>query len=165
MVLGFDVGYNHTELGTGIGSVQEIIASPALIDGIDQYVIQPANANPFEGPVMDAITGNVADLRPEQLQMNPDPGFVDKFGDEFDNFTITGNWFRNTLNRGQLATDGSLHSIGLEVTLPGSDLEYARITYQGQMFWPLNQDRSWVLGLTTNLGYGIGYGESDELPS
>ena len=163
-VLGFDIGYNHTELGTGIGSVQEIIASPAFIDGIDRYVIQPANENPFEGPVRDAITGNVADLRPDQLQMNPDPGFVDRFGDKFDNFTITGNWFRNTLNRGQLANDGSLHSIGIEVTLPGSDLEYARITYQNQIFWPLNLDRTWVLGLTTNLGYGIGYGESDELP-
>lgn len=163
-VLGFDLGYNHTELGTGIGSVQEIISSPAFFDNVNQYVIEPANANPFEGPVRDAITGNVANLRPEQLQMNPDPGFVDKYGDAFDNFTITGNWFRNTLNRGQLANDGSFHSIGLEVTLPGSDLEYARLTYQSQMFWPLNQQRSWVLGLSTNLGYGIGYGDTDELP-
>lgn len=163
-VLGFDLGYSHTELGTGLGSVQEIISSPALINGLDRYVIEPANANPFEGPVRDAILGNVADLRQDQLQMNSDPGFVDKFGDSFDNFTLTGNWFRNTLNRGQLANDGALHQIGLEVTMPGSDLQYARLTYTNQIYWPISRDRSWVVGLSTNLGYGIGYGDSGELP-
>ncbi|MCG8413619.1 MAG: outer membrane protein assembly factor BamA [Pseudomonadales bacterium] len=163
-VLGFDLGYTHTELGTGIGSVQEIIASPTLFDDLTSYVIEPANTNPFDGPVRDAVLGNVADLRPDQLQTNTEPGFVDKFGDTFDNFTITGSWFRNTLNRGQLANDGSFHRIGLEVTMPGSDLEYARLTYNNQIFWPITNDRRWVVGLTTNLGYGFGYGDDGELP-
>lgn len=163
-VLGFDLGFNHTELSAGIGSVQEIIASPFLLEGIDRYVIAPGNVNPFEGPLMDATLGDVADLRPEQLNANPDPGFVDRFGDAFDNFTVTGSWFRNTLNRGQLANDGAFHSLGLEVGLPGSDLQYARLTYTNQIYWPLTESREWVIGLSTNIGYGIGYGDSDELP-
>ncbi len=163
-VLGFNLGYSHTELGTGVGSVQEIIASPTLIDGINSYVIEPAVTNPFESPVRDAVLGNVADLRPEQLQANTEPGFVDKFGDTFDDFSITANWIRNTLNRGQLANDGALHSIGLQVTLPGSDLEYARLTYNNDMYWPITSDRQWVVRLTTNLGYGFGYGDDGELP-
>ena len=32
------------------------------------------------------------------------------------------------------------------------------------MFWPLTDSRNWVIALSTNLGYGIGYGESKELP-
>ena len=160
-VLGFDLGFTHTELGTGVGSVQEIIASPALIDGVDSYVINPANANPGMGPIMDSVLGNVADLTPLQLQAPPEPGFVDQYGDTFDNLTLTGNWFRNTLNRGQLANDGALHRLGLEVTLPGSDLEYVRLTYNNQVYWPLSSDRRWALGLTTNLGYGFGYGNSE----
>jgi len=163
-VLGFDLGVTHTELSSGYGSVQEIESSPVLIDGINNYVIERLNANPFDGPIKDAIIGDVSNLTALQLQKSPDLGFVDKFGDEFNNFTISGNWFRNTLNRGQLANDGSLHQLNLEVTIPGSDLQYARLNYSNQLYWPITQSREWVIGLRTNLGYGIGYGESDELP-
>ena len=163
-VLGFDLGVTHTELSSGYGSVQEIESSPKLIEGINNYVIQPLNSNPFDGPVRDALLGDVSGLSDLQLQKPEDLGFVDRFGDEFNNFTITGNWFRNTLNRGQLANDGSLHQLNLEVTIPGSDLQYARLNYTSQMFWPLTDSRNWVIALSTNLGYGIGYGESKELP-
>ncbi|MEX2131015.1 MAG: outer membrane protein assembly factor BamA [Pseudohongiellaceae bacterium] len=163
-VLGIDIGYTHTELGTGLGTVQEIQASPVLFQGIDKYLISRANPNAFDGPVTDAVLGDVSSLSAASLQKFPDPGFVDKYGDTFDNFSLTGTWFRNTLNRGQLPNDGSRHSLGLEVTIPGSDLEYARINYSGQMYWPITQDRNWVLALRTNLGFGLGYGDTDELP-
>ncbi len=161
-VLGFDVGYTHTELSSGFGSVQEISASPALYPNVNKYLISPAN--PAAGSVMDAVLGDVSLLSAAQLRMNPDPGFVDLYGDSFDNFTLSGNWFRNTLNRGQLANDGMLHNLGVEVTLPGSDLQYARFSYSNQLYWPLNQDRTWVVGLRTNLGYGIGYGDTEQMP-
>jgi outer membrane protein insertion porin family len=144
--------------------VQEIVSSPTFFSGIDKFVITPANGNPFEGPVTDAVLGDVSSLSPLQLQSNIDQGFVDKYGDTFNNYTITGNWFRNTLNRGQNATNGYLNSIGLEVTLPGSDLQYARINYNNQMYWPLSQDQRWVIGLRANLGYGIGYGDTEQMP-
>ena len=163
-LLGFDIGYTHTELSAGIGSVQEIASSPTLFEGVDRYLITRANSNIFNGPLSDAVTGPVSELTPEQLQQNPDKGFVDKFGDTFDNFTVTGNWFRNTLNRGQMANDGFLHNIGVEITLPGSDLQYVRISYNGQYYWPISRDRRWTVGLRTNLGYGIGYGDTGELP-
>ncbi|MDG2141091.1 MAG: outer membrane protein assembly factor BamA [Gammaproteobacteria bacterium] len=163
-VLGFDLGVTHTELSSGYGSVQEIESSPVLIDGVSSYVIERLNSNPFDGPIRDAVVGDVGVLTDLQLQKSPDLGFVDRFGDEFNNFTITGNWFRNTLNRGQLANDGALHQVNLEVTIPGSDLQYARLNYTNQIYWPITQSREWVIGLRANLGYGIGYGESDELP-
>lgn len=162
--LGFDLGFTHTELSAGLGSAQEIIASPVLYEGIDRYIITAANNNPFEGPVVDAVLGNTSDLSDLQLNRNTDPGFVDKYGDTFDNFTITGNWSRFTLNRGQLANDGSLHQIGVELTLPGSDLEYGSISYSNQIYWPITRNRDWVVGLRTNLGYGFGYGDTEELP-
>ena len=61
-VLGFDLGVTHTELSSGYGSVQEIESSPKLIDGINNYVIQPLNSNPFDGPVRDALLGDVSGL-------------------------------------------------------------------------------------------------------
>ena len=113
-MLGFDLGFTHTELSAGMGSVQEIMASPILFEGVDKYIITPANGNAFDGPVVDSVLGNVADLTPQQLRSPNEQGFVDKFGDEFDNFTITGNYFRNTLNRCQLPNAGFLHSLGLK---------------------------------------------------
>ncbi|NQV68861.1 MAG: outer membrane protein assembly factor BamA [Pseudohongiella sp.] len=163
-VLGLDLGFTHTELSAGIGSVQEIISSPVLFEGVDSYVITPANGNVWDGPVIDSVLGNVAGLTALQLQKNPESGFVDKFGDTFDNFTIRGNWFRNTLNRGQMPTAGKLHSMGIEVTLPGSDLQYASMTYNNQLYWPITRDQRWVVALRTNLGYGIGYGSTGEMP-
>ena len=163
-VLGFDLGCTHTELSAGLGSVQEIIASPVLFEGIDKYVITPANGNAFNGPVVDSVLGNIENLRDDQLGRNSELGFVDKYGDTFDNFTITGNWFRNTLNRGQLPTAGFLNSLGVELTLPGSDLEYARINYNGQFYWPITQNQEWVFSLRTTLGFGLGYGNTEQLP-
>ena len=32
------------------------------------------------------------------------------------------------------------------------------------MYWPLDGQQTWVVGLRTNLGYGIGYGDTEELP-
>lgn len=163
-LLGFDFGFTHTELSAGLGSVQEIISSPTFFEDVDKYVITPANGNVFDGPLTDAVLGDVSSLSPAQLRSNTDKGFVDKFGDTFDNFTISGNWFRNTLNRGQMATSGKLHNVSVEITLPGSDLQYGSINYNNQMYWPLDGQQTWVIGLRTNLGYGIGYGDTEELP-
>jgi outer membrane protein insertion porin family len=114
--------------------------------------------------VVDGVLGSVNDLRADQLKMNPDPGFVDRNGDTFNNFSITGNWFRNTLNRGQMPTDGSRQTLGLELTMPGSDLEYARISFNSEIYWPITNDNTWVIALKTRLGYGAGYGNTGEMP-
>ena len=162
--IGIDLGYAHTELSSGVGSVQEIQASPTLVENVNSYVLSPANANVWNGPVVDAVLGSVDDLPAAALQTNLVPGFIDRNGDTFDNFTFTTSWFRNTLNRGQLPTDGSLNNISLEVSVPGSDLEYAILSYQSQVYWPLTQNLNWVIGLRANLGYGIGYGKTEDIP-
>jgi outer membrane protein insertion porin family len=162
--IGYTVGYSHTELTSGSGfSVQEIESSPRLLANVDRYIIEPAVLNPWEGPVRDAVTRNVADLSSEYLNQGADPGFIDKYGRSFDNFTITTNWIRNTLNRGQLATRGSFQQASAEVTLPGSDLEYFRVSYNTQYYRPI-YGNSWVFHVRTNLGYGDGYGDTKELP-
>lgn len=106
--IGYDFGYTHTELSSGSRyTVQEIESTPRLQDypNVDRYIIEPANANPFNGPLRDAVTGSIADLDRELLSLN-DPGFIDRHGSTFDDFTVSTNYIRSTLNRGQLATRG-----------------------------------------------------------
>ncbi|MDP2128751.1 MAG: outer membrane protein assembly factor BamA [Pseudohongiella sp.] len=161
--IGYNIGYTHTELTSGGFSVQEIESTPRLIPGVDRYIIRPANTNPWEGPITDAVTGLLSDLPPEYLNLNPDKGFIDKNGTEFDNVTFTTNWIRNTLNRGQLATNGTFQQVSFEVTVPGSDLQYYRASYNTQYFKPI-YGNDWVFHVRTNLGYGNGYGDTDALP-
>ena len=86
---------------------------------------------------------------------------LDQHGDTFDNFSVTTSWTQSTLNRGRMATRGSSQSLSLELAAPGSDLEYFKLIYNGQIFFPISQ--SWTLRLRTELGYGDGIG-GDDLP-
>lgn len=160
--IGFNIGYTHTELSSGGFSVQEIESSPKFFEGIDRYIISPPNANPFDGPVTDGVTGLVSALPPEYQGLNPDPGFIDLHGTVFDNVTFSTNWLRSTLNRGQLPTDGTFQQLSFEVTMPGSDLEYYKFNYSGQFYRPLIGD--FVFAGRANIGYGGGYGNTTGLP-
>ena len=88
--------------------------------------------------------------------------FVIKNGSDFDVFTASVNWAKSTLNRGVFATRGNSQRAGLNLSLPGSGLEYYKFTYSGQhlrhLFGPLS------LRLRTDLGYGDSYGETTQLP-
>lgn len=160
--IGFNIGYSHTELSSGGFTVQEIESSPQLFDGVDRFIIEEANDNPFNGPVMDSTGGFIVDLPKQYLNQNPDLGFIDKQGTTFDNFTFSTNWLRNTLNRGQLPTAGTFQQLSFEVTTPGSDLEYYKLNYSAQYYKPIIGD--FILALRANLGYGGGYGSTDGLP-
>lgn len=181
--LGFSLGYSHTEITTGIYAVQEITTSPVynqdILYGVDP-TIYTSNITPtledinnvlvnYGGAGIDAddVILNELDspdltaITDASLRKNPD-GFLDIYGDKFDNYSFSISYRRSTLNRGRLATRGTDQSIGLEITVPGSDLEYFKLTYSGQIFFPLS--RSFTLRLRTELGYGEGYGDTDTLP-
>lgn len=161
--IGYNVGYTHTELTSGGFSVQEIEATPRFIDGVDRYIIRPANTNPWEGPITDAVTAPISQLPSQYLNQPVDLGFIDKNGSEFDNVTFTTNWVRSTLNRGQLPTAGNSQQLSFEVTVPGSDLQYYRASYNAEYLKPIYGE-DWVFRVKANLGYGDGYGDTDSLP-
>ena len=88
--------------------------------------------------------------------------FLEDVDDEFDLFTIQGSYSMSALNRGLLPTAGRSQSVSVEMTVPGSKLEYFRVNYSGQIFFPFA--KSLVLRLRTNLGYGDSYGSSKIYP-
>ena len=77
--------------------------------------------------------------------------FVNKEGNKFDLLSISASYSMSALNRGLLPTAGRSQSISFEMTIPGSELEFYRINYSGQIFFPL-----WgptVLRLRSDLGW------------
>ena len=167
--LGFSLGYTNTEIEVGSGAVQEIIASPRLfdvktVDDVDYYRDYFIDLPESEEEALIRFiddNGNVIAGNEGLLSPLTTAGFLDQHGDTFDTFSITTSWTQSTLNRGRMATRGSSQSLSLELAVPGSDLEYYKLVYNGQIFFPITQ--SWTLRLRTELGYGDGIG-GDDLP-
>lgn len=88
--------------------------------------------------------------------------FIDVNGAEALNFKANLSWIRSTLNRGVFADRGSSQSLGVVVSAPGSDIEFYKLTYQGEKYFPVTN--VFTLKIRTELGYGDSYGDAAGLP-
>lgn len=82
--------------------------------------------------------------------------------EDYNLFTVSGRWSESTLNRGVFATRGYSQSLALEASLPDSQIEYYKLNYQAERYFPLT--KIWTLKLNANIGYGDGYGDDEKLP-
>ncbi len=160
--IGFDIGLRSLEVTPTSYSSQEIIRSPnwnpeiGYITQAQNYELILREANGFDYPAglyePQTITEDM--LGPK--------GFLDIYGDTFNDAQASVYWLRSTLNRGVLANRGTQQQFSFEISLPGGDLEYYKLNYNGQLFIPLT--RAFTLRLHTRLGYADAYGDLDELP-
>jgi len=158
--LGFSIGISNTDITAGRFAVQEIKASPRLLSNVDYWYESTRRSDgSFAAP---EVALPVDTLKLDQLSPPPELGFLDENGNEFLNWTVTTSWTQSTLNRGVNATRGASQSVALQLSMPGSDLEFAKLTYRGEYYFPIAQ--SWSLRFRTELGYGDGYGDTTELP-
>lgn len=88
--------------------------------------------------------------------------FVDKHGSIYDNFLINVGFAHDTRNRTVFATRGSSQSVSMQLSIPGSDLEFYKFSYVTKFYMGLTD--SLTLLLRSNLAYGDGYADMDELP-
>ena len=161
--LGFSFGVANTDISTGQYAVQEIRASPRLDEDYSWFQSTSNGDGTYSGiEVLDTLS----DLPPSYQVAPPvGPGFLDENGDEFLNWTMTASWTESTLNRGRMATRGASQILALEVSAPAiSDLEFFKLTYEAQVFYPVPFLNTWTLRLRTELGYGDGYGNTTGLP-
>ena len=88
--------------------------------------------------------------------------FVTENGTNFDVVSGNVNWVQSTLNRGVFATRGTMQRISADLALPGSGLEYYKISYKAQhlrgLYGPL------TLKLRADFGYGESYGGTTTMP-
>ncbi|WP_151710012.1 outer membrane protein assembly factor BamA [Acinetobacter brisouii] len=83
----------------------------------------------------------------------PHTQYNSEFEGSYLNYLVNLGWSFNTLNRPMLPTSGQLHSLNLEVALPGSDAEYQKLTYSAQAFFPIGE-KGWGIHSYGKLGYG-----------
>ena len=161
--LGFSFGVANTDVTAGRYAVQEIKASPRLEKSVDDWFT--STWDPATGRYTDVEVLEPIEILPPEYEIIPkSQGFLDENGNQFLNWTITGSWSQSTLNRGRMATRGAAQTVALEVAVPASDLEFYKLTYQGEIYFPMPVLTNWTLRLRTELGYGDGYGGTDGLP-
>ena len=88
--------------------------------------------------------------------------FIRDHGDTYDSYRLNAHWEYDSRNRVFLPDEGTLQTIGAEVALPFSDLQYYKLHYHHQWFYPLLQD--YTLLLEGEMGYGKGYQDTQDLP-
>ena len=75
----------------------------------------------------------------------------------FKTYSTEASYSYDSRNRAIFPDRGVYSRLGAEVTLPGGDLEYYKLTYQLRMYYPFTDNISLLLG--GEYGYGDGYGE------
>ena len=88
--------------------------------------------------------------------------FIAASGDRFLNVKALGHWSKTTLNHGLFPTAGGRYRLGGLIAVPGSDLEFYRLTLSGERYFPIG--RRFALGLRSEIGYGGVYGSTDTYP-
>ena len=88
--------------------------------------------------------------------------FLAENGDDFREYSFGASWRWSNLNRGLFPTAGAQQNLSFDLAIPGSDLNYYKLGYKADYYYPIAQD--WSLRFRTELGYGDGYGDLDQLP-
>jgi len=73
-------------------------------------------------------------------------------------WTLRSGWSRDTRNDFLFPSVGTLNRFSAEVSLPGSDLEYYRLNYEFEHYFPLT--RWLILKAGLDVGYGDSYGKT-----
>lgn len=168
--LSFNLGVSNTKIDDGYGPVQEIKASPSLADfpGVNNYIVSARTQSYYDPdtgiiyPIADPVIAPISDL--PSTAFNNRLGFLDREGDKFNNLTLNITWTESTLNLGLFPTAGNAQQLSFEFTVPGSDLSYYRLRYYNEKYFPLTLSGNWIIHARADLGYGDGYGDTEQLP-
>jgi len=138
--LRFDLDAKHTELSATSFSSNQICDFLYGNNGIDQCTNNTSTAG---------VTKN---SRP----------IVKATGSTFLTLAPAIGWTHDTLNRAIFPNKGGQQRFSALATVPGSDLQYYKIGYKHQIYFPLAKD--FTFRLQAEAGYGNGYGKTTSLP-
>jgi outer membrane protein insertion porin family len=105
----------------------------------------------FLGLRYEGTTIDLTETSPPRYKL-----YVEEFGESSDALALTAGWSSDNRDSLLVPTRGRYQRAFGEVALPVLDLEYYRLTYQFQQFYPITNRITFAFN--TELGYGNGYG-------
>ncbi len=146
ITFGYPIDENQS-VSAGLNIDQtEVTTGPYVSTYVRDYLL--ANG----GKTKDTSTYCLNEVGVGQECTNISEPFGSAFTGEFLTYNLNLGWSYNTLNRPVFPTNGMSHRVNGEIALPGSDVEYQKLTYDAQAFLPLPYD--FVLRGYGKLGYG-----------
>ena len=105
----------------------------------------------------------VEDIHLESTTSTPPEyqSFIDRYPDNL-NFNLATGFSKDTRDSIFFPRRGSFRRISAELGIPGSDLEYYKVSLRGS--WYRQLAGRLILNARGDIGYGDGYGDLDELP-
>lgn len=100
-----------------------------------------------------------------QLGSNPSTEISDfktDEGDDFLNFEVNLRWRHDSRDSAIFPRNGAVQAIYGEASVPGSDLNYYKISYEHRRYWELTNDL--VVSVNGEIGYGDAYGDTRRMP-
>ena len=88
--------------------------------------------------------------------------FTQENGDEYLNLNLTTNFTHDTRNRSLFPDKGNRQTVSFELSIPGSDLEFYKVSLENAFYFPLGE--TFTLSLGSEIGYGDQYGDTSDLP-
>lgn len=88
--------------------------------------------------------------------------FIEEHGETFHVFSANIGYVHDTRNRTVFANSGALNRITLDSTLGIGDLDYYKLGYNFEYYYPLSE--RYTFSVSTRIDYGDGFGDFDSLP-
>ena len=160
---GINFGYpidENQSVSAGLNIDQtEVTTGPYVSTYVRDYLL--AHGGKATGKAEDVCIGTIENLYEDPADPTKITGtkcngqtvdYDNEFNGDFLTYNLNLGWSYNTLNRPVFPTSGMSHRINGEIALPGSDVEYQKLTYDAQAYFPLGKD--FVLRGYGKLGYG-----------
>lgn len=152
--LGYDLGYSARD------------AEEANISNYSTDVINTGLNLGFPLNEHDRLRFNIdlkhTDLETSEFSSTEILDFIKNNGDSYLTLSTSIGWTHDTLNRAIFPSAGGQQRLSALATVPGSDLEYYKVSYKHQQYFPIAKD--FTFRLLGEVAYGDGYGDTDELP-
>ena len=151
---GYNLGYTKRDAGQiNIANYSTNVANAGINFGIP--------LNEFDNLRFDVDVKHT-ELTKTDFTSNEIQNFIREQGDSFLTLAPAVGWSHDTLNRAIFPNKGQQQRFSALATVPGSDLEYYKIGYKHQLYFPLAKD--FTFRLQGEVDYGDGYGSTGDLP-
>ncbi|AWB68144.1 outer membrane protein assembly factor BamA [Saccharobesus litoralis] len=159
--LGGSVSYQEIDYGNSFSNTEDYELTRFTSSLNLSYPIDEVNRIRWGVGYFHNEMGNFS--QPSEMMRSFNIVYDDKKNDKnqlvFDNYELSTGWSRSTLNKGMFPTAGNSQNLTGKITVPGSDNQYFKLSFEDKHYFPLDRFHSWVFTTRLRLGYANGYGE------
>lgn len=162
LTFGYPLDENQSVSATMNVDKTKVTTGPYVSTYIRDYLLDNGGKATGQRSYCDGVYANVGTQEKPEFACTIDPknpnstgkvvDYDSEFNAEFLTYNLNLSWMYNTLDRPVFPTQGVYHRLGLDVAVPGSDVEYQKLTYDAQAYLPLW--KGFVLRGYGKLGYG-----------